>query len=207
MCVPFGTRNHFARDLGLDRDDPIAALAAFDGEERRVDLGRANERAFLNNVTLGMYARLVHRREHHRRRRVALAGVRALVLLAKELGREPEFEVDGRTVRAPVLVVANNAYELDVFSVGERARLDEGLLNLYVAHGWLPRSWEERSADHFRIDTSGHRVEAAVDGEPVELETPLEFTIQPRALRILLPPPPEREDVDERLEGEVTSRR
>ena len=28
VCVPFGTRNHFARDLGLDRNDPIAALAA-----------------------------------------------------------------------------------------------------------------------------------------------------------------------------------
>src|SRR6266540_3158283 len=34
VCVPFGTRNHFARDLGLDRRDPVAALAGFDGSER-----------------------------------------------------------------------------------------------------------------------------------------------------------------------------
>ena len=66
VCIPFGTRNHFARDLGLDRDDPIGALAAFDGEERRIDVGRVGERLFLNNVSLGLYARLVHRREHHR---------------------------------------------------------------------------------------------------------------------------------------------
>ena len=60
VCVPFGTLNHFARDLGLDRDDPIAALAAFDdGVERRIDVGRANDRLFLNNVSLGIYAQLV----------------------------------------------------------------------------------------------------------------------------------------------------
>ena len=74
VCIPFGTRNHFARDAGIDRDDPIGALAAFDdGLERRVDVARAGERLFLNNVSLGIYARLVHRREHHRRRRDALA--------------------------------------------------------------------------------------------------------------------------------------
>ena len=53
VCVPFGTRNHFARDLGLDRADPIAALDAFGGTERRIDVGRANGRLFLNNVSIG----------------------------------------------------------------------------------------------------------------------------------------------------------
>jgi diacylglycerol kinase family enzyme len=54
VCVPFGTRNHFARDLGLDRGDPIGALGAFDGVERRIDVGRANGQLFLNNVSLGL---------------------------------------------------------------------------------------------------------------------------------------------------------
>ncbi|MDQ4030007.1 MAG: diacylglycerol kinase, partial [Actinomycetota bacterium] len=81
VCVPFGTRNHFARDVGLDRDDPVGALAAFaDGRERRIDVGRAGERIFLNNVSLGIYASLVHRREHARRRRDALARMRAVWL-------------------------------------------------------------------------------------------------------------------------------
>src|SRR5438132_2646450 len=80
VCVPFGTRNHFARDLGLDRDDPFAALDAFAGRERRVDVGRVNGRPFLNNVSLGVYARLVHRRERHRRRGEARAALRALEL-------------------------------------------------------------------------------------------------------------------------------
>ena len=85
VCIPFGTRNHFARDLGLDRNDPLAALAAFDeGEERRIDVGRAGERVFLNNVSFGLYALLVHRREQHRRRREALARLRALALSLRD---------------------------------------------------------------------------------------------------------------------------
>src|SRR5256884_3377934 len=79
VCVPFGTRNHFARDLGLDRADPLAALAGFSAEERRIDVGRVGERLFLNNVPLGAYASLVHRREAHRRPRDPLAGNRALL--------------------------------------------------------------------------------------------------------------------------------
>ena len=148
--MPFGTRNHFARDVGLDRDDPIAALDAFEGgRERRVDVGRVNGRAFLNNVSLGLYAQLVHRREGHRRRREALARLRALALLARDhspLG----LTVDGEPVETHVALVANNDYQLDLFSLGERERVDEGRLHLYLAHGMLPGSWEERSARALR---------------------------------------------------------
>jgi diacylglycerol kinase family enzyme len=187
VCVPYGTRNHFARDIGLDRDDPLAALAAFSGVERSFDVGRVNGQLFLNNVALGLYATLVHRREHHRSRRDALARLRALLLLLRERGREQDLSLDGGRLAATVVLVANNAYELDLFNVGERERLDEGLLHLYVAHGWRPQTWEERSGTEFTID-SETRLQAAMDGEPVELETPLRFTIEPRALRVLVPP-------------------
>lgn len=188
VCVPFGTLNHFARDLGLDRDDPVGALASFDGSERRVDVGRVGERVFLNNVSLGDYARLVHRRERHRRRRDALARLRALWIVLRERRRPPLFTVDGRIVRARIVLVANNAYALELFNVGERERLDEGLLYLYVTHGLRPRTWEERAASAFTVDSARNRVRAAIDGEPVVLETPLEFSVEPRALRVLLPP-------------------
>jgi diacylglycerol kinase family enzyme len=185
VVVPYGTRNHFARDLGLDRSDPLAALAAFEGDERRVDLGRAGERRFLNNVSIGLYAALVHRREHRRRRREALAGARALWL---SLRRSPGVwaTVDGEPVRGRVLVVGNNAYDLSLFSIGERRRLDEGRLHLYTAKGVLPNEWKEQSGERFRLDAPG-RVRAAIDGEPVELETPLELAVEPGALRVLLP--------------------
>ena len=192
VCVPFGTRNHFARDIGLDRDDPFAALEAFNGDERRVDLGRVGDRRFLNNVSLGIYASLVHRREHHRRRRQVLAGLRALLL---GLGRQRGVwaELDGQPVQARIVLVANNAYRLSLFSIGERARRDEGRLHVYTARGWLPRHWDERAGERFRIDAPGP-LRVAIDGEPAVLEPPLELEIEPRALRVLLPRAPRGQD-------------
>jgi diacylglycerol kinase family enzyme len=187
VCVPFGTRNHFARDAGYDRDDPLGALAAFaGGAERTVDAGRVNGRLFLNNVSLGVYARLVHRRERHRRRREALARLRALGALARNRHRLHAV-VDGEPVAVRVLLVGNNRYELAGFTVGARERLDEGVLQLLAAGGVLPTTWEGDVAARFRIELPGRSVGAAIDGEPVELDTPLELESAPGALRLLLP--------------------
>jgi diacylglycerol kinase family enzyme len=189
-CIPFGTRNHFARDIGLDRDDPIGALDALvDREERRIDVGRANDRLFLNNVSLGVYARLVHRRERHRRRSDAFARLRAFAILLQN--REPlGITIDGQLITARVVLVSNNAYKLDFFSVGERERLDGGRLHLYVPTGLVRRAWVEREAGAFEIGATAGRLQAAVDGEPEVLVTPIEFSIEPRALRVLLPRSP-----------------
>src|SRR5205814_1025944 len=116
VVVPFGTRNHFARDLGLDRADPIAALDAFGGTERRIDVGRANGRLFLNNVSIGAYAVLV---DHGWRR--ALDALRL----------RHRLTVDGESLRTRALVIGNNAYSLS----GARDRLDEGRLHLYTPRG------------------------------------------------------------------------
>ncbi len=189
VCIPFGTRNHFARDLGLDRDDPIAALDAFAGTERRIDVGRVGDRVFLNNVSLGAYASLVHRRESHRRRRNALARLRALLVTARNRERL-ELTIDGEQVDAQVALVSNNDYKLELLSVGERERLDEGQLHLYLATGWRFSEWEERAATSLTIDAARHRIKTAVDGEPTVFETPLEFSIGALALRVLVPGSP-----------------
>jgi diacylglycerol kinase family enzyme len=183
VCVPCGTRNHFARDAGLDRNDPIAALDAFDGVERRIDVGWANGRVFLNNVSLGLYARLVHRREHHRRRREALARMRgwlAVLTHRDALG----ITVDGTPEETRLVLVGNNAYALELPTIGARERLDEGILVLYVVRAGI----DERRGEHFVVDASAGRLSAAVDGEPDVLATPIEFRVQPRALRLLVPP-------------------
>jgi diacylglycerol kinase family enzyme len=187
VVVPLGTRNHFARDAGLDRDDAVGALDAFTGEERRIDVGRVGGQVFLNNASLGVYARLVHQRERHRRRRAALARLRALALAAVHR-HETAFTVDGRPVVSRALLVANNHYDLDLFNLGARSTLDEGLLHLYVAHGLVPPTWEERAAERFIVDAARNHIHVALDGEPAALATPLEFTVEPRALRLLLPP-------------------
>jgi diacylglycerol kinase family enzyme len=182
VVVPSGTFNHFARDAGLERDDPVRALRAFSGQEKRVDVARVNDRLFLNNVSLGLYAQLVHEQEEAD----TFPRLRALGMLLRS-PRGLGVTVDGKPAHARVLVVSNNAYKLDVLSLGERDRLDEGALQLSVAHGWLPSTWEQTSGSEFVVDARAGRLEAAVDGEPETLETPLEFRIEPGALRLLVP--------------------
>jgi diacylglycerol kinase family enzyme len=187
VCVPFGTRNHFARDVGLDRNDPLAALAAYDdGVERRVDVGRVNERLFLNNVSLGVYAGLVHRREHHRRRGEALARARGLLSVAHHRHRL-HVRVNGEELVARVLLIGNNRYEVSLFTLGEREQLDRGELQLWAAAGVFPTAWEERIDARFTLELAAGTVRAAIDGEPVVLESPLEVESLPGALRVLLP--------------------
>jgi len=186
VCVPFGTRNHFARDVGLDRNDPIGALAAFgSGRERQIDVGRVAGRLFLNNVSLGLYAHLVHRREHHRRRRGAFARLRALWLSLQDRHPEP-FVLDGERLAARIVLIANNAYEINVLDLGARDRLDEGKLHAYVAEGLFPSTWQERAGRRFTLEQAG-RLRAAADGEPAQLDSPVDVALEPRALRILLP--------------------
>jgi diacylglycerol kinase family enzyme len=188
VCVPYGTRNHFAKDAGLDPDDPLGALRAFrDGHERRIDVGRIGERVFLNNVSLGVYARLVHRRERHRRREAAFARLRALALSLRDHRRTERFVVDGTPVRASVVLVANNDYCLDLFSLGARERLDEGALHVYAARGLRRLRWTERTATEVTVETRVPTARAAVDGEPVLVRSPVRLRVEPRALRLLVP--------------------
>jgi diacylglycerol kinase family enzyme len=210
-CIPFGTRNHFARDLGLDPEDPLGALAAFDGQERRVDIGRVGERWFVNNVSLGLYASFVHDPAKKTRRRL----VALLRMLPAALGRsrtplDLSLEIEGRRERhsALVVLVANNGYTMRTMAdLGRRETLEGGELHAYVIEavsrrarlGLLARTvagsleraegWSELVAERFTLEAERDHLHAAVDGEPVVLPAPLELEVRPRGLRVLLPPP------------------
>jgi diacylglycerol kinase family enzyme len=206
VCVPSGTRNHFAGDLGLDRSDPVAALAAFAGPERRIDVGMVGDRMFLNNVSLGAYADLV---ADPRYRAGKLATAHA-VLPASLRGERELLRVDLRDAggrRHPdvlVLLVAANRYELD----GVRERLDGGLLQVSalrartgaalaglattaLARGGRPGrggGWAQWTTTSLWVSADLPELPAGIDGEAAALAPPLEFRLLPLALRVLVPP-------------------
>jgi diacylglycerol kinase family enzyme len=189
ICVPAGTRNHFALDLGVDRHDLVGALEAFtDGVERLVDIGSVNGRLFLNNVSLGIYGEAVRQAAYRDAKARTLLETAVRVLGPSESASDLRLVDDeGREHRDPaVVVVSNNPYALDrTLAPGTRPRLDSGRLGVVALEGpassLLPgRAW---TATSVIVDGPGP-VHAGIDGEAVDLSTPLDFNILPAALRV-----------------------
>jgi diacylglycerol kinase family enzyme len=208
VCIPAGTRNHFALDLGLDRDDVIGAMDAFiDGVERRIDLARVNNRVFVNNASLGVYAKVVQSDAY---RDAKLATWTELLPDMLGPGAEPidlEFTApDGQSCSdAALVLVSNNPYQLThLGGAGTRERIDSGMLGVVAARirgaaevskfvalelvgqaGRFPglMSW---AAGEFEV-RSGGPVEIGLDGEALLLDPPLRFSALPGALRVRVP--------------------
>jgi diacylglycerol kinase family enzyme len=189
-CIPAGTRNHFALDLGVDRTDVVGALGAFvDGGERCVDLPQVNGRTFVNNVSLGLYAESVAARDYRE------AKLRTMLATA---GRAQDFDLEwtgphGHSHRGGIAVlVSNNRYRLGVMGAGTRPRNDEGLLGITVLGSPeqigerprpLRRPWRQWSAPEFEV-RADRPVPTGIDGESILLDPPLRFTVRPGALRV-----------------------
>ena len=185
-CIPAGTRNHFAADLGVDRNDVAGALDAFvDGSERLVDLGEVNGRTFVNNVSLGVYGEAVQHAGYRG------AKIRTLLDTVPDVlgsGRQPDLrwrDPDGNEHEGgAAIVVSNNRYRFEyAVRPGPRPHLDEGILGVMVLGlpgGEAPaRAWTTPS---FEVHAHA-RVPAGVDGEALVLDPPLRFRIRPIALR------------------------
>jgi len=192
-CIPSGTRNHFALDLGVDREDVVGALDAFtDGGERYVDLGEVNGRVFVNNVSLGVYAEAVGQEGYRE------AKMRTLLdTLTETLGPEGEpSELRWRDddsepqVSTALILVSNNVYRLGpTLGSGTRPRLDEGVLGIVDFHppiagekGETARL-RELSMPELEIDSDAP-IPLGVDGESLSMEPPLRFRVRPKALRV-----------------------
>jgi diacylglycerol kinase family enzyme len=194
-CIPAGTRNHFALDLGVDRNDVVGALDAFvNGGERRVDLAEVNGRVFVNNVSLGLYADAVQREGYRDAKlHTVLDTVPEFGGAAPSTKRELRFERSGDDPagEAIVVMVSNNSYRLgNLIGSGTRPRIDDGRLGLAVLEspraGYRPRlrQWD---APSFEVESDGP-VPAGVDGEALMMDPPLRFTIRPGALRVRIAP-------------------
>ena len=194
-CVPAGTRNHFALDLGVDRDDVVGALDAFvDGGEREVDLGEVNGRVFVNNVSLGLYAEAVRHEGYREAKLRTLLDTVPEVLGPGGSGLDLRWTGPGGHEHSAgaAILVSNNRYRLGrAIGSGTRPRIDDGLLGITVLGSSLGRGgrrlpqrpWREWTAPAFDVDAE-HLVPAGIDGETVELRPPLRFRIRPGVLRV-----------------------
>ena len=189
VCIPVGTRNHFALDVGVDRQDVPGALDAFtDGVERLIDVGEVNGRIFLNNVSLGIYGEAVQQADYRDTKVRTLAETASKVLGPG--GPMPALRVIDDTGREhgrlAVLLVSNNPYALSGPGVGTRPTLAGGQLGILLLDAPEERqhppgrAW---SAPHLEVLAS-ETVHAGIDGEAVELVAPLAFGVRPAALRV-----------------------
>jgi diacylglycerol kinase family enzyme len=214
--LPLGTLNHFARDVGVSLDIPQAIVDIAAGRTREVDVGEVNGRVFVNNSSIGLYPHMVHQREKLRRR---LGGGKWHAMLwaaLKVLRRHPFLDVnvdlDGHEIslRTPFVFVGNNQYAMEGLDIGTRARLDCGLLSVYLARrvgrfgllrlalrALLGRLAQERDFEtrqvasveirpHRRAQVR-RRMLVSMDGEVSVMETPIAYAIRPRALRVIVP--------------------
>jgi diacylglycerol kinase family enzyme len=195
-CVPAGTRNHFALDLGVDRDDVVGALDAFvDGGERTVDLAEINGRVFVNNVSLGLYAEAVQREGYRDAKLRTLLDTVPDVLGPGGPGLDMRWTGPGGHEHhsGALVLVSNNKYRLGrAVGSGTRPRIDDGLLGITVVgapagrgeRGRSPqRPWREWSAPDFQVDADSP-VPAGIDGEALVLDPPLRFRIRPGVLHV-----------------------
>ncbi len=208
VCIPSGTRNHFALDLGLDREDVVGALDAYtDGVEHTIDLARVNDRIFVNNASLGVYARVVQS-EAYRDAKLQTWAQQLPEMLGP--GAPPiDLEFDGpdgeHHTDAPLILVSNNPYQFaQLAGAGTRPRIDTGRLGVLAARvrsaadvaqlatreaigqssrftgllQWTDTRFEVRS---------GAAVPVGLDGEAIVLQPPVRFEVLPGVLRVRVP--------------------
>ncbi len=211
VCIPAGTRNHFALDLNLDRADPRPALDAFvEGVERRVDYGLAGDRFFVNNVSLGIYPHVVDDPDYRDGRMKAAATIIPELMDPDTPSLSLQFDSpDGAHYdTAQVLLVSNNPYRgfAAVDGAGRRISLDGGVLGVLVIAAADPvelargarrttmgvpiekvDGFDQWTAPSVRVDSDDPTVLAGIDGEAVEMAVPLDIRIVAGGLRVIVP--------------------
>jgi len=214
--LPLGTLNHFARDLKIPFDLEAAAHTIVAGHTTEVDVAEVNNRIFLNNSSLGLYPIIV--REREKRQRLGSGKWPAFVwAMIQAFRRYPFLDVRLRVNdelldrTTPFVFVGNNEYAMESLNIGLRDRIDRGVLSIYITHrtgrlklinlalrAIVGRLRDDKDflalcSNEVRIETRHKRLRVAFDGEIEVMETPLQYRVRKRALRVIVPKEAEAE--------------
>ena len=209
--LPFGTANHFAKDLGIPLTLEKAARVIAAAHTRAVDLAEVNDETFINNSSIGIYPYMVIDRERHRARHKLAKWMAMIPAFFRMLRHFPRRHLHiaaegwSRPYRTPCLFVGNNEYNTELFKFGRRKRLDGGELWIYVVRPRRPlgffwmicrmcfgRLEQARDIDWFRllaaeVSAKASRLPVALDGDVKIMHPPLRYRSRPGALRVIVP--------------------
>lgn len=207
--LPLGTLNHFARDLGIPIALEEAVAVVCCGEETAIDVASVNEKFFINNSSLGLYADQARLRQVWRKRvgRLLALIIASIVILTRFRFSRVTVKLNGKIIsrRCPLVLVSNNEYKLEPGNLTERKRMDGALLGIYMLrdngraglfrialHSLVSRleeaqSFENDTAAEVVIATKQKRIRVALDGEAFKLDSPLRYRSRPRSLRVVIP--------------------
>lgn len=205
--LPLGTRNHFARQLGVPIDLVAAARLAVGGQRRRIDIGLAGGRVFVNNASFGIYTRFVRLRDRSGGPKWLGTFPATWQVLRHMRAQRFALRLDGepRDLVTPLLFIGNNEYSIALGHLGERESLEDGQLSLcavaaqhplrligFAARALIGLAHPDRdfaefaSARDIVIEGEGH-IQAALDGELIVLPLPLTLRSLPSALGVVTP--------------------
>ena len=208
--LPLGTLNHFSKDLKIPQDIDGAVDVVAANNIRDIDVAEVNGRYFINNSSIGLYPRLVLTREHRQRLGYGKwwSAIWALTRMVRWAPfQKVKLEINGSELRrkVPFIFIGNNTYEMDLYNIGTRKHLDEGKLCVYLLRksgrtgllllilrsvfGGLRHSkyFESFSVTSLSVETNTKSTLVAMDGEVASLDSPLEYRILPRQLRVTAP--------------------
>ncbi len=209
--LPLGTLNHLARDAGIPAGVEEAAMTIAAGRALEIDVAEVNGRVFVNNSSVGLYPDMVMLREQEQERfgRSKRRAMLSASLASLRHFRRHRLWISApgleAPIRTPLLFVGNNRYQVNLFGLGQRERLDEGELCLYAirAKSRLHLFWAGIRGIFGRLDQQRDFITAYVteaeigsdrptlslsaDGETLRMETPLRYRIRPKALKLIVP--------------------
>lgn len=210
--LPFGTLNHFARDLNIPKEVEDAVRTIVAGHTIDIDVGSVNDQSFINNSSLGLYPIIVHEREKQQRlgsRKWPAFAWAAFTAFRRYPFLDICLIVNGKELRSrtPFVFIGNNEYPMEAFNIGVRKRLDAGHLSVYITHnigrwglvrlalrGLFGRLRNDKDflalhTTEVTIQTRRKRLHVALDGEVDIMKGELHYRIVPQALRVLVPRP------------------